>query len=116
MRKEKETKIMPKLPLAYAQPDGKTARMMQPGETCSFLSASLSHNEDGDLFLNEAGKPLDPAKEAKLIANALTCVLVRRDPDGFVLILRPRNRGQLKLFALVAPESFPIVRIEEASE
>ncbi|HEX4772229.1 MAG TPA: hypothetical protein VH351_15440 [Bryobacteraceae bacterium] len=107
---------MARLSPAYELPKRKTAAAMRPGETLPFLESALAQDKNGDLFVHGSLHPLDEETDAAVINSSPRCVLLRRDPDGFVLIVRPRNQGALHPAPLITDKSLPIVRIEEQGE
>jgi len=84
------------------------------GESRFFYASCISADEDGGLFAFLHASPRD-LKEAN---NLSSLVEVRRDPDGFVLVLRKRNAGSLTVAKMprvpTSRELFaPFVRVEE---
>jgi hypothetical protein len=106
---------MAKLPDGYKTPKPPEAADMKIGETWAFSNGSLAEDEEGNLFLPDAVHPM--SIEANVEASSRT-VFVRRDPDGLVLILRPRNKNELNSFfpKFSCITHRPIIRVEEEPE
>ena len=107
---------MPKLPDGYKPPKKPVAADMKIGETRPFHITDVREDNEENLFLLDEANPLLDEEHSSLIRSD-ECVLIRLDPDGLVLILRPRNKGKLKhLMPLIGKHYRPIVRIEENPE
>jgi hypothetical protein len=106
--------IMAKLPDGYKPPKKPVAADIKIGETCPFHITEVREDDEENLFLHDDANPLRYKEHESLIGSD-ECVLIRRDPEGLVLILRPRNKGALKhLMPLLSTKNHrPIIRIEK---